>query len=375
VVVIAERGSSRRSQYGRGLEGLIAGETAISEIDGVGGALRYRGCDIDALAAEVSFDRVAHFLLFGELPGTEMTAAWREELASWRDLPPAGLTAITNAAPTDDLFAVFESAVAATALDAPALDRHDEASRRAHAARLLSWTAGLAAAAIRRSQDAEPVPARADLRYAEHFLWSIRGEEPTSEQIRAFEVSLVVQAEHGLHAAALAALVTWSGGADLDASVLAGIGALGGSLHGGANRPAYESLRTFDTPDAARAWARARIAERFRFPGYGHRVYKCPDPRARILASHARRLLEREGRGKLWAVYQALSEEIEAALGPKGIYANIDAMTGLVYAPLGLPLDAFTIPFCLAIQTGWMAHCFEYDHGRLVQPHTLEIRG
>jgi citrate synthase len=243
-------------------------------------------------------------------------------------------------------------------------------------ARILSWTAGLAAASIRHRRGLGPVEARTDLGYAAHFLWLTLGREPDAEATRAFEVSLIVQAEHGLHAAALAALTVASTGADLGSAVLAGMGALSGAIHGGANQTSFEMVDRLPSPESARAWVKDRLAEGFRFPGFGHRVYKTHDPRARILAPYARSSLRRAGKERLWEVHRALKDEVESALSPKGIYLNVDGITGLVYDPLGLPSESFPIPFCLAIQTGWMAHCLEYvPEGRVIEPDTVYVGG
>jgi citrate synthase len=210
--------------------------------------------------------------------------------------------------------------------------------------------------------------------YAAGFLRQSLGEMPCDEEIRAFEASLIVQAEHGLHAAAFAALVVVSTGADLGSAVLAGMGALSGARHGGANQLAYERLLELKDPHQARQWAREALARGQVFPGFGHRVYKCPDPRVRALEPHAQRVLAIHGLEERWQTYLGLREEVEKALGPRGIYANVDSITGLIYHPLGLPVSALAIPFCLAIQTGWMAHCLEYlPEGRLIEPGAVFV--
>jgi citrate synthase len=241
-------------------------------------------------------------------------------------------------------------------------------------ARILSWTAGLAACAIRHLQGLEPVAPRDDLGYAANFLYQTFGQPATEEAVEAFEASLVVQAEHGLHAAAFAALVVISTGADLGSAVLAGMGALSGARHGGANQLGFEMLAALEDPQHAREWAREALARGYRFPGFGHRVYKCPDPRVKALEPYAEALLASQGEAKLWHTYLALREEVEGALGAKGIYANVDSITGLLYHPIGLPVSAFPIPFCLAIQTGWMAHCLEYlPDGKVIEPGAVFI--
>jgi len=345
--------------YDRGFGGLVAGDTTIARIDGGSGRLFYRGYPIEALAASASFEEVSFLLLRGELPSPRALEAWREELARWRGVPDA-LVRSLDARTEGSAFARFRTAMAAVVASSPHRGLPANAEPIAQTARILSWSTALAAAATRRARGLSVIPARDDLSHAAHFLWLLSGKDASVDAVRALEVSLVVQAEHGLHAAALAALTVASAGGSMDEAIFAGIGALGGALHGGANVAAFEMVAARSGPDDARAWVRARIAERYRFPGFGHRVYKTHDPRARALEAHARRLLEASKEKVLWHTFEALRDEVERALGSKGLYANIDALTGLVYHPLGLPRDAFTLPFCLAIQTGWMAHCLEY---------------
>ncbi len=240
--------------------------------------------------------------------------------------------------------------------------------------RILSWSSTIAGRLHRIRQGGEPVAVRPELGLAAHYLHQALGDCSDEEAVRALDASLVVQAEHGIHAAALAALTVASGRADLDGAVLAGIGALRGFRHGGANRDAFRLIRDLKTPEAAKTWVRQALEEKVRFPGFGHRVYKAPDPRVRALESMTRSLLEVGGKGRLWDTFSALREEIEGSLGSKGIYANIDAITGMLYHAIGLEEEAFTIPFCLAIQAGWMAHIAEYlPEGPIFQPRSVYV--
>jgi citrate synthase len=361
-------------RYGRGLEELVAGDTAISDIDGGAGRLLYRGYPIEDLVGQVSFEETAYLVLFAEMPDDTQLEDWSAELLRWRNPPPAALDALrrvpVNAHPLAQLRTMMT--VAACHIPEPENTELDAQWRRP--ARILSWTAALAACAIRHLERVDPVPPRDDLGYAANFLYQATGRTPTAEETAAFEASLVVQAEHGLHAAAFAALVVISTGADLGSAVLAGMGALSGARHGGANQLCFQMLERLEGPEEARLWAREALVRGHRFPGFGHRVYKCPDPRVRALEPYAEALLEASGNERLWRTYLALREEVEGALGAKGIFANVDSITGLIYHPIGLPVSAFPIPFCLAIQTGWMAHCLEYlPDGKVIAPGAVYI--
>jgi len=360
--------------YGRGLAGLVVGDTAISEVDGVRGRLLYRGYPVEQLVGRASFEEVAYLILFGEMPDARRLADWSAELVRWRHPPEAALDALRRVPALAHPLAQYRTMMTVAACHVPEPENTELDAQWRRPARILSWTAGLAACAIRHLQELAPVAPRDDLGYAANFLYQTLGEPPSEEALEAFEASLVVQAEHGLHAAAFAALVVISTGADLGSAVLAGMGALSGARHGGANQLAFEMLAGLEDPEHARVWAREALARGHRFPGFGHRVYKCPDPRVRALEPHAEALLGSRGEEKLWHTYLALRDEVEGALGAKGIYANVDSITGLLYHPLGLPVSAFPIPFCLAIQTGWMAHCLEYlPNGRVIEPGAVYI--
>ncbi len=370
-------GSSRlpsEQRYGRGLENLVAGDTAIAEIDGAAGRLLYRGYPIEDLVGRVTFEEVTHLILVGELPTPPQLADWRGELMRWRQPPAAAIEALDRVPVHAHPLAQYRTMMTVAACHIPEPENTGPDAQWRRPARILSWTAALAACAIRHLQNDKPIPPRDDLGYAANFLWQTLGRLPERAEVDAFEASLVVQAEHGLHAAAFAALTVISTGADLGSAVLAGMGALSGARHGGANQLAFEMLSRLDGPEDARAWAREALSRGHRFPGFGHRVYKCPDPRVTALEPWAERLLTDRGEEKLWRTYRAVRDEIENALGSKGIFANVDSITGLIYSPIGLPVRSFPIPFCLAIQTGWMAHCLEYlPDGKVIDPGAVYL--
>ncbi len=360
--------------YGRGLEDLVIGSSTISAIDGRRGRLHYRGYPIEDLVAHTSFEATSYLILHGELPDRSELDLWSTELRRWRQPPAAALAALDRVPHHAHPLAQFRTMLTVAACHAPEPEDTDLDAQRRRPARILSWTAALAAAAIRHLDGREPVEPRDELGFAGNFLHQALGSAPDDEEVRAFDASLIVQAEHGLHAAALAALVVISTGADLGSAVLAGMGALSGARHGGANQLAFQMLQRLDGPDEARVWARHALAEGARFPGFGHRVYRCPDPRVRALEPFVRRTLARHGLSRRWESYLALRDEVESTLGPRGIFANVDSITGLLYHPMGLPATALPIPFCLAIQTGWMAHCLEYlPDGAMIEPSAVTV--
>jgi 2-methylcitrate synthase len=366
--------SSSPQTYARGLEGLVAGDTRISDIDGRAGRLMYRGYSVADLAECSTFEAVSYLILQGELPTATQLDDWSNELRRWRRPPKAAFDALQKVPRRAHPLAQYRTMLTVAACRTPEPENTTLDAQWRRPARILSWTSALAAAAIRHLDGSSPIEPDDDLGFAANFLYQTLGATPPENEIRGFEASLIVQAEHGLHAAAFAALVVISTGADLGSAVLAGMGALSGARHGGANQLAFEMMAGLRDADHARRWVRAALERGHRFPGFGHRVYRCPDPRVKALEAHAEGILESHGMEDRWQVYTALRDEIEAVLGPKGIYANVDSITGLLYRPMGLPVSAFPIPFCLAIQTGWMAHCLEYlPDGPMIEPGAVYV--
>ncbi len=248
-------------RYGRGLENLLAGDTAIAEIDGTIGRLLYRGYPIEDLVGRVTFEEITYLILFGELPTPSQLADWHGELLRWRQ-PPAAAVEVLGRVPFDaHPLAQYRTMLTVAACHIPEPETTDLDAQWRRPARILSWTAALAACAIRHLLELAPIEPREDLGYAANFLWQTLGRLPERSEIDAFEASLVVQAEHGLHAAAFAALTVISTGADLGSAVLAGMGALSGARHGGANQLAFEMLAR-----SGRARGRARRGPARRSP-------------------------------------------------------------------------------------------------------------
>ncbi len=366
---------ANRQTYGRGFAGLVVGESAISRIDGETGRLWIRGYPLEELCDNADFEEVAYLVIHGELPSESEYNEWCSELRIWRDLPQEAMHVLKQLPEHAHPLMKYRTmlSVAACVMSEGENSRIDAQWKRP--ARILAWTAGLAAAAIRHMSWKEPIHQDPSLGFTDNFLWQSLGRVPSKEQRQAFEISLIAQSEHSVHAAALAALVVISTGADLGSAVLAGMGALSGELHGGANQRAFEMFNSFDNASQARKWVEERVTQKYRFPGFGHRVYKALDPRVKVLEPFAEQLLTEAGKTHLWGNYLAVKNVIEENLGSKGIFANVDAITGLLYYPIGLPVASFPIPFALAIQVGWMAHCLEYiPSGKLIEPAAIYVK-
>ncbi|MFC2170950.1 citrate/2-methylcitrate synthase [Calditrichota bacterium] len=361
-----------KQTYNRGLENLIAGETAISKIDGLRGKLWFRGYDVKELAVKSSFEEVSYLIIHGELPTSFQLERWREELEQWHDPPMESLSVLNKLPSNTQALMLYRTMLSVAACHIPEGEnvRLDAQWRRP--ARILAWCSTIAAAAICHIRGIVLKPHDPEMSFAANFLIQSLDKEFSDFEIKVFDTCLVVQAEHGFHAAALAALTVISTGADLGSAVLAGMGALSGKLHGGACEFAFDNIIRHKSVEEAKTWVQISLGKGYKFPGFGHRIYKTHDPRVKILEPLARKLLKSTGNSLLWENYCSIRDEIEAALGEKGIFANVDGITGLIYHALGLPRESFTIPFAIAITSGWMAHCLEYlSEGKMIEPGAI----
>jgi 2-methylcitrate synthase/citrate synthase II len=346
--------------YSPGLDGIIAGETAISCVEQ--DSLRYRGYAIDELAAHASFEEVAWLLLHGALPTATELDGLRRELDVHRALPVPVLAAVRALPREAAMMDVLRSGVSLLAHYGPA-----DAPQR-DAVRLLGAIPSLIAARLRMAGGGEPPPPRPGLGHAAQFLYLAGGQEPSELAARVLNLTLVLYAEHEFNASTFAARVCASTGSDLYSAVVAAIGTLKGPLHGGANEEAIRLITRFSTPEAARAEVAAALDRKEKLMGFGHRVYKHGDHRARLLEPFVRQLAEERGRGDLLAVYEAIRD---VARERKGLHPNLDYPSALVYYLLDLPIAIYTPIFVMSRVAGWCAHIIEQaGNNRLIRPRS-----
>ena len=349
--------------YSPGLEGVIAGETAISTVEG---GLRYRGYPVTELAEQCNFDEVAYLLLYGELPTQKQLAAFQARVAAARRLP-APLKELFPALPkwTPPMDALRTAVSILAHFDQDDGDDSTEANLR-KAERLYAQIPLAVAEQFRAHKGLPQVLARPDLGHSANFLYILRGQEATPEEVRAFDVSLILYAEHEFNASTFTARVVVSTESDLYSGVVAATGALKGRLHGGANERVMEILQAAGGPEAAEAWLREALARKERIMGFGHRVYKAGDVRAGILKAHARRAAEAAGSLR----WEETAEVIERVLAAeKNLHPNLDWPAGRLYHALGLDVPLYTPLFVMARVAGWSAHVNEQaENNRLIRP-------
>lgn len=352
--------------YSPGLEGVIAGETAIST---VATGLTYRGYAIEELAENSSYEEVAYLVLYGELPTAHQAAGFRTRLGSSANVPPEIIETLRHIpadAPTMD---VLRSACSLLAHWDPEVadNSHDANIRKTE--RLLAKFPVIVAARQRLKNNMEPVAANPKLTFPANFLWMLRGENPSERQVKALDVSLILYAEHEFNASTFAARCICSTLSDLHSAITGAIGTLKGPLHGGANERALEVLLSVGSPEKAKDWIEAALARKEKIMGFGHRVYKTGDPRAVILKRLTAAVAAETGS-------QALEETAEIiqriTWDQKKIPPNVDWPCARLYHYLGLPLDLFTPLFVIARVVGWSAHVIEQlDNNRLMRPRAI----
>jgi 2-methylcitrate synthase len=361
-----------------GLEDVVAARSAITSIDGAGGRLYYRGYEIGDLAGRASFEAVTHLLWFGELPSSQEAAAWQARLRAARDLPEP-VAGLLERCPLDSHpLDVLRTAVSLAATVDPDTRENDQAANLRKSTRIMNLVPGVVAAWHRRRTGQAPQSARADLSHAAHFLYLLRGEVPTSEVSRVLDVILTLHADHEFNASTFALRVAVATVADLHAAAVAAIATLKGPRHGGANEDVLMLLREIGQPERARPFIEERLAARDRLskgdrrdprarvPGFGHRVYRVDDARARVLRDMARTMAEATGRQRLFEVAERVYETVTSRTG---LPVNVDFFSAVVYDALGIPPDLCTSIFAIGRAAGWCAHALEqYADNRLIRP-------
>jgi citrate synthase len=355
----------------RGLRDVYVDTTEASFIDGATGKLLYRGYNIHDLAEKSTFEEVIYLLLYGKLPTRAQLEGLDRTLRSSRAIPPEVVEVIRlvqRAHPMD----VLRTAVSAlAAFDPDVNDNSLEATRR-KGLRLTAQAPTIVAYHERIRKGLEPVPPNPRLNHAANFLWMLFGTEPDPEEARLLDVDFILHAEHGANASAFAARVTASTLSDLHSAIVTGIGTLKGPLHGGAAEAVMRMVKDVAEPERARAWAEERLARGERILGFGHRVYKVEDPRARHLRERSRWLGERKGQPQWFQILQRFENEIMAPYRAKGIYVNVDFYAGSIYYLLGIPEDLFVPIFAMGRIPGWTLQVMEqYRDNILLRPLLL----
>ena len=356
-------------EYRPGLEGIPAAQSSISYVDGQKGILEYRGIRIEELAQKSSFVETAYLLIWGELPTKEELAEFEHEIRYHRRIKYRIRDMMKCFPESGHPMDALQASAAALGLFYSRRALDDPAYIRGAVVRLLAKIPTMVAAfqLIRKGND--PVQPRDDLDYSANFLYMLNEKEPDPLAARALDVCLNLHAEHTMNASTFSSRVTASTLTDPYAVIASAVGTLAGPLHGGANEEVIMMLKEIGSVENVRPYVEKCIQNKTKVMGFGHRVYKVKDPRATILQDLAQQLFAKFGTDKYYNVALELERVVEEKLSHKGIYANVDFYSGLLYRKLGIPTDLFTPMFAIARVSGWLAHWKEQlGENRIYRP-------
>jgi citrate synthase len=368
-----------------GLEDVVAASSAICYLDGERGVLAYYGYDIHDLARGATFEEVCYLLWHGRLPTRAELGDLQSQLAAARPLSepvlrllkqlPASDPSTSSGSPRamsrgDGMDTLRTMTSVLGHFDADASDGSPQANYR-KAVRLTGQIASLVATYGRLQAGGGPIQPDPALGHAANFLYMLTGTRPNALATRAFDMALVLHADHELNASTFAARVAAATLTDLHSAIVGAIGALKGPLHGGANADVMRLLIEIGqdaTPDRIDDAIRSRLARKVKIPGFGHRVYRTEDPRATHLRRMSKELGERFGNLRWFEMSQRIEQLVTAE---KKLYANVDFYSASTYYTLGIPVDLYTPIFAVSRISGWTAHCLEqYKNNRLIRPRT-----
>jgi 2-methylcitrate synthase len=352
----------------KGLEGIIANSTGLSDVLGKEGVLIYAGYDINELASKTTYEEIVYLLWHGALPNRAELDELKAKLKHERELPRGVIDFIKSAPPKANPMDVMRTAVSMLGLYDSGLSDEDSRQDADHR-RAISITAkiGVIAAYFHRARQGLKLPnVRDDLGEAAHFLYLLNGTEPSPEAEKTLDVAYVLHADHGMNASTFSARVTIATLSDIYSAITSAIGTLKGPLHGGANEGVIHMLLDIGSEDKVDAWVEEQLAQKKKIMGIGHRVYKVLDPRAPHLRSMAVKLSEELGEPKWIRMSERIAEIMKEK---KGLNANVDFYSATVYHSLGIPTDMFTPIFAIARTSGWTAHVLEQlADNRLYRP-------
>jgi len=351
-----------------GLEDVVATSSAICYLDGDRGVLAYCGYDVHDLATSATFEEVCYLLWHRRMPSRAELGDLQSQLAASRALPEPIIRLMRSLPPVDGMDALRTLTSALGHYDAEVSDASPQAQYR-KAVRLTSQVGTIVATWGRLQSGGGPVAPDPAMSHAANFLYMLTGERPNSTAIRAFDVALILHADHELNASTFAGRVAAATLTDIYSAVVAAIGALKGPLHGGANAEVMKMLLELGqtaTGDRIDEAIRGKLARKEKIPGFGHRVYRTEDPRATHLRQMSHDLGKRSGN----TAWFDMSQRIEALVkGEKKLNPNVDFYSASTYYTLGIPIDLYTPIFAVSRMSGWTAHILEqYANNRLIRP-------
>lgn len=354
-----------------GLRGVVAAQSAIGDVNGEQGILIYQGYDIHDLAENSTFEEVVFLLWNGRLPKSDELAALTADLRANYGAPAEVLEMMRNFPKDADPMDVLRTAV--SSLDFYDDESHatDRESAMRSAVNITGQIGTIAAAWDRIRNGKDPIAPDTSLSIAENFLYMLRGEKPDADEARMFDIALILHADHELNASTFTTRVVAGTLAGMYGAVTAGIAALAGPLHGGANTNVMKMLIEIDDPAKIDAWVDDALATKKKIMGIGHAVYKTEDPRATWLRKFSKTMADKTGVTKWYEMSQRIEQLM---LEKKGMHPNVDFYSASTYYLMGIALDMYTPIFAVSRISGWTGHILEqYNNNKLIRPRAEYI--
>ena len=353
----------------KGLEGVVIAKSSITFIDGQQGILRYRGIDINELAAKSNFEEVTYLLWNGSLPNKAQFSEFKRQLADHRPLPPQVLKLLRGIPKGAIPMEVARTAVSYMATFPRKKGETFDQFNRRESLQLTSTLPTIVASYERIRKGKTPIRPDPRLGHAANFLYGLSGKKPDEVSRAAFDTLSILYADHEMNASTFAAVVAISTLADLGGAVTSAIATLAGPLHGGSNQRVMEMLEEIGTVEKVEGYVDSELAAGRRIMGFGHRIYRTYDPRARILKNIAEKLAEERGGSRKWL---DIAEEVERiVMDKRKLWPNIEFYAAVVLNELGVSKDLMPAVFACNRISGWIAHIYEqYADNRLIRPLT-----
>jgi citrate synthase len=354
----------------RGLKGVYFERSGVSHIDGAKGELSYRGYSIHDLATQATFEEVCFLLINGELPNATELAEFDAALKAARVLP-APIVDVLSACKDGHPMDVLRTGVSALAALEPTSQEVGEEAFIANGIRLTSQVPMIIAAHARLRQGLEPVAPDLSLSHAANWLWMLSGERPSQDAARLADVDFILHAEHGANASSFAARVTVGTEANLHGAIVTALSTLAGPAHGGAAEDVMKMVHEIGTADKAADYVKTKRKAREPVTGFGHRVYRAEDPRARHMREGVRKLGAEKGAPEWYEILQAVVDAMKP-YARHGLNVNVDFYSGVIYQLHGIPMDLYVPIFAIGRMPGWIVQCLEQQRGNiLIRPLTL----